>query len=190
MRKNFGKKNWIMPQPVLIVTSFDIDGTPNAMNAAWGGMYDEYKAIICLSTDHKTTENINASREFVLNFPSSEYVNEADYFGIISGHEIKNKFEKTPRLSISKGENVNAPIINEFPLALECKVLSMKEVDEGTTIIIAEIVNASVDKNILDFNGKIDSDKLDFICYDSINHKYRKIANEIADAFVCGLNIK
>lgn len=189
MRKDFGKKNWLVPQPVLIITTYDEKGIPNAMNAAWGGIYDEYKVMICLATDHKTTSNINLTKEFVLNFPTSKYVNEADYFGIISGNEIPNKIEKT-KLTLSKSNFVNAPIINEFPLALDCKVITIEEVDEGTTIVIASIVNASVDTSILDYNGKVDDDKMDFICYDPINHKYRKIGKEIADAFISGLNIK
>ena len=189
MRKDFGKTNWLVPQPVLIVTSYDDKNTPNAMNAAWGGMYDEHQIIICLATDHKTTSNILLNKEFAVCFPTSKHVVEADYFGIVSGNEIENKFEKTT-LTTAKASVVNAPIINEFPLALECKVLTTEEVCEGTTIVIAEVVNTSVDSSILDYNQKPDPDKFDFICYDPMNHKYRKISNDIADAFICGLGLK
>ena len=190
MRANFGKKNWLIPQPVLIITSYDKNNVPNAMNAAWGGMYDEYKVIICLSTEHKTTKNINFTKEFAINFPTSDYIVEADYFGICSGNEVKNKFEKTTRLSISKSEFVNAPIIKEFPLSLECKAIKIEEIDKDTTIIIGDIVNTSVDKKCLDINGNYSEDNFDFICYDPISHKYRKISDSIDFAFISGLKLK
>ena len=189
MRKDFGKTNWLVPQPVLILTTYDENGVPNAMNAAWGGIYDEHQVMVCLATDHKTTANIALNKEFAICFPTSKHVNEADYFGIVSGNEVKNKFDGL-NLSISKSNFINAPIINEFPIALECKILSLKEVCEGTTIVIAEVINTSVDKSILDPNLKVDSDKFDFICYDPINHKYRTVGKEIADAFIAGLSLK
>lgn len=189
MRKDFGRTNWLVPQPVLILTSYDENGIPNAMNAAWGGIYDEYKVMICLATDHKTTFNIKHTNEFAICFPTSKHVIEADYFGIVSGNEVSNKFDKVD-LTVSKAQFVNAPIINEFPLALECKCISIEEVDEGTTIVIAKVVNTSVDKSILGYDEKVDEEKLDFICYDPINHKYKRIGKEIADAFISGLNIK
>jgi flavin reductase (DIM6/NTAB) family NADH-FMN oxidoreductase RutF len=189
MRKEFGKTNWLVPQPVLIITTYNKDGTPNAMNAAWGGMYDEHQIMICLASDHKTTENILRDNEFAVCFPTSKYTAEADYFGIVSGNEVRNKFEKVD-LTTSKCTSVNAPYINEFPLTIECKVISCTEVCEGTTIVVASVVNTTVDKSILNYNGKPDTDKFDFICYDPMNHKYRTIGKEIADAFVCGLKIK
>ena len=189
MRKDFGKTNWLVPQPVMIVTSYDERGIPNAMNAAWGGIYDEHKVMICLATDHKTTMNLYHTNEFAICFPTSKHVVEADYVGIVSGNEVRNKFDKL-NLTITKSKLVNAPIIEEFPIALECRISSIQEVDVGTTIVIGDVLNTSVDKSMLDYSGKVDSEKFDFIAYDPINHKYRKIGKEIADAFICGLEIK
>lgn len=190
MRKNFGKKNWIVPQPVLIITTYDENGSANAMNAAWGGMYDEYKVMICLSTEHKTTQNILKSNEFVINFPSSKYAAEADYFGIETGNKVSDKIERAG-LTIEKSEFVNAPVIKEFPIALDCKCLSIQEVDEGTTIVIASIVNASIDEAILDENKKnIDDSKLDIISYDPIFHTYKRIGESVAKAFQSGVKFK
>ena len=121
MRKNFGKQTWFYPMPVLIVAAYDEKGNANAMNAAWGGIYDEKKVIVCLDESHKTTKNIKIKKAFTISFATAKYVKECDYLGIASGNTVANKIEKAG-CHVHKSAYVNAPIIEEYPLTLECKV--------------------------------------------------------------------
>ncbi len=184
MRKDFGCKTWILPQPVLIIGTFDKDGNPNAMNAAWGGMYDYDKVVIALSK-HKTTENLKVSKAFSLAFATKSTVEAADYIGIVSQNKEKDKIKKAG-LTFTKSNKVNAPLFDQFPLALECEVDSFNE-DEG--VLIGKIINASVDEKYIK-DGKIDTEALEIIAFDPINAKYRLVGKEVADAFKVGFNLK
>lgn len=184
MRKNFGKQTWLYPMHVFIVAAYDENGNPNAMNAAWGGVYDTNQVMICLSEDHKTTKNIKASKAFTISIANSKLVVEADYLGLASGNKVSNKLEKA-NLHTIKSEFVNAPIIEEFPMTLECNLIKFNE--DG--IVIGEIVNVSALDSILDSNGKIDPDKLEPITYDSVHHAYRKIGEKVGNAFSDGKKI-
>ena len=136
MRKNFGQQTWFYLMPVLIIAAYDENGNANAMNAAWGGIYDSKKVIICLDESHKTTKNIKIKKAFTISFATVKYVKECDYLGIVSGNEIVNKIEKAG-FSITKSSFVDAPIINELPMTLECNLIKFD--DNGN--IIGEIVN-------------------------------------------------
>ena len=185
MRKNFGAKSWLYPMPVLIIGTYDEGGVPNAMNAAWGGIYDTNQVIVCLSDDHKTTENIKKSGVFTLSFATAKTVIPCDYVGIVSANDVPNKFEKAGFHAI-KSEFVNAPIIKELPMSVECKLIKFNE--DG--ICIGEIVNVSCDEAILDENGKIDAKKLDPIIYDSVSHAYWNFGEKVGRAFSDGKKIK
>ena len=185
MRKNFGAKTWLYPMPVLIVGTYDKNGAPNAMNAAWGGVYDTNQVMVCLADDHKTTENIKSTGAFTVSFATSGTVVACDYVGIVSANDVPDKFEKAGFSSV-KSEFVNAPIINELPMTIECKLLKFNE--DG--ICIGEIVNVSAEENILDENGKIDAKKLDPIIYDSSAHAYWSFGEKVGKAFSDGKKIK
>ena len=182
MRKDFGKKTWMFPMPVLILGTYDKDGVPNAMNAAWGGVYDYNKVTVSLS-EHKTTENFMLKKAFTLSFATKKTVEASDYVGIVSGHKVPNKVEKAG-LHAFKARHVDAPLFEEYPLTLECVVESF---ENGT--LIGEIINVSADESILT-DGKIDPDKLEAIAFDPVNNKYLLVKGAIADAFKVGLNIK
>lgn len=154
MRKNFGTKSWFYPLPVLIVSTYDENGMPDAMNAAWGGLYDADKVVLCLSANHKTTSNIKAKKAFTVSFADASHVAEADYVGMVSANQVPDKLEKSG-LHTTKSEFVDAPIIEEFPLALECKLLKITE--DGN--IIGQIVNVSADEGILNDSGSLDMEK-------------------------------
>ncbi len=185
MRKNFGAKTWLYPMPVLIIGTYDENGIPNAMNAAWGGIYDTNQVMVCLSDDHKTTDNIKKNGAFTLSFATANTVVPCDYVGIVSANDIPNKLEKAEFTTV-KSEFVNAPIINELPMTVECKLLKFNE--DG--ICIGEIVNVSADEIILDENGKVDAKKLDPIIYDSVTHAYWNFGNKVGQAFSDGKKIK
>ena len=185
MRKNFEQKTWLYPMPVLIVGTYDENGIPNAMNAAWGGIYDTNLVMVCLADDHKTTENIKKTEAFTLSFATSNTVAQCDYVGIVSANDVPNKFEKAGFHAI-KSEFVNAPIIEELKMSVECKLLKFNE--DG--ICIGEIVNVSADISVLDSNGKIDAKKLDPIIYDSAQHIYWNFGKKVGTAFSDGKKIQ
>ncbi len=185
MRKNFGAKTWLYPMPVLIVGSYDENGTPNAMNAAWGGIYDTNLVMVCLADEHKTTENIKRNGAFTLSFATVKTVIPSDYVGIVSANDTPDKFERAGFHAV-KSELVNAPIIEELPMTVECRLLKFNE--DG--ICIGEIVNVSADDSVLDESGKIDAKKLDPIIYDSVSHAYWSFGDKVGQAFSDGKKIK
>ncbi len=181
MRKNFGVKNWLYPMPVLIVGTYDENGTPNAMNAAWGGIYDTNQVMVCLADDHKTTENIKKNKAFTVSFATAETVVACDYVGIVSANDVPDKMEKA-NLHTVKSEFVYAPLIKELPVAVECKLLKFNE--DG--ICIGEIVNVSADEEVLDKEGKIDAKKVNPIIYDGVTHSYWSFGEKVGKAFSDG----
>ena len=170
--------------PVLIVGSYDENGMPNAMNTAWGGIYDTDQVMLCLAHEHKTTENIKKTGAFTVSFATVNTVAPCDYVGIVSANDEPRKFEKAGFHS-TKSEFVNAPIIDELPLTLECKLLKFNE--DG--ICVGEIINASADESLLDANGKIDVKKLDPIIYDGVTHAYWNFGEIVGQAFSDGKKI-
>ena len=185
MRKNFGKQSWMYPLPVLIIGTYNEDGTANAMNAAWGGIYDTNQVFICLSAGHKTTANIKSRQAFTVSFADAAHVKEADYVGIVSGNKEPSKLEKAGLHPI-KGEFVDAPLIEEFPMALECKLIKITE--DGD--IIGEIINVSADEKILDENGKISPALLQPITFDPVNNTYLTLGEKVGNAFSDGAELK
>ena len=185
MRKNFGPKTWLYPMPVLIIGTYDQNGNPNAMNAAWGGIYDTNQVMVCLADDHKTTDNIKKTEAFTVSFATAETVAACDYVGIVSANDLPDKFARAGFHAV-KSEFVNAPIIEELPMTVECRLLKFNE--DG--ICIGEIVNVSADESVLDENGKIDAKLLDPIIYDSVTHAYWSFGEKVGRAFSDGTKIK
>ena len=185
MRKNFGQKTWLFPCPVLIVGTYDEKGTPDAMNAAWGGIYDTNQVMLCLSDDHKTAKNIMLNKAFTVSFADAAHVVEADYVGIVSANKVPDKLARAG-LHTVKSEFVNAPIVTEFAIALECKLNHVNE--DG--IIVGDIVNVSADESVLDGNGNLDIGKAGIITYNSAAHDYRVLGAKVGNAFADGKKIK
>lgn len=185
MRKNFGAKPWFYPLPVLMIGTYDEDGTPDAMNAAWGGLYDADKIVLCLSEGHKTTMNIKMKGAFTVSFADAVHVMEADYVGMESANQVKDKLAKAG-LHTLKSEYVDAPIIDEFPLTLECRLLKMTE--DGN--IIGQIVNVSADERIIGEDGKIDASLLQAISFDPVHNVYLKLGEKVGNAFQDGAKLK
>lgn len=187
MRKDLGNKTVIYPMPVLIIGSYDEDANPNAMNAAWGGIYDYHQVTVSLGA-HVSTDNIRKSKAFTISFATVETVKEADYVGLISQAKQKDKLTKAG-LHPFKSEKVNAPLFKEFPLTLECELVSLDgNLGEGGTLV-GNIINVSADESILT-NGKVDLNKFHPITFDGLNNKYIALGEEVADAFKIGLSLK
>lgn len=186
MKKNLGAKDIIFPAPVLIVGTYNEDGTPNAMNVAWGGLCSSNPPAVAISIrgERKTYKNILVKKEFTVNIANEDVMAEADYFGLVSGNKV-NKFDGV-KMKAVKAENVDAPYIEEFPVALECKVLSITEVGKHFHII-GEIVNIIADEKVLDEKGNIDITKLKAIGYDPAGNHYVAASQIVGKAFSAGI---
>lgn len=185
MRKNFGAKPYTYPQPMLIIAAYD-ENTPDAMNAAWGGISDDTQISMCLSAGHKTVKNIQARKAFTVSMADAAHVVACDYVGIVSGNKVPDKFEKAG-FHATKSEFVDAPLIDELPMTLECTLVSY---DPETCRLVGEIVNVSADERILDENGNIDPAKLEPITFDPVNNAYLKLGEKVGNAFKDGMQLK
>ena len=186
MRKNIGAKTALYPMPVLIIGTYDEHGIPNAMNAAWGGISEEQEISICIDSVHKTAENLIARKAFTVSMATAQYMAACDYVGIVSGNKEPDKFAKAG-FHATKSEFVDAPLIDELPMALECKLISY---DPNTCRLVGEIVNVCVDESVLGENGKVDVQKLAPITYDPMNHHYLVLGEKVGQAFHDGLELK
>ena len=185
MRKNFGSNSWLYPMPVLIIATYDEQERPNAMNAAWGGIFTDEMIGICLSERHKTTQNILSTQAFTVSMATAEQVVACDYVGLESGNRVPDKFAKAG-FHATRSEFVNAPLIDELPMALECELVSY---DKESCHLVGKIVNITADESVLT-EGKIDPSKLRPITFDPINHAYLELGAKVNDAFSCGKQLK
>lgn len=185
MKKDFGAKTWMYPLPVLIIGTYDEDGNPDAMNAAWGGIYDANQVVLCLSADHKTTKNIKAKGAFTVSFADERHVAACDYLGIVSANKEPKKLQKAG-FTVTKSAHVDAPVINELPMALECRLVKWSE--DGN--VIGEIVNVSADTSVLGENGLPDPAKLRPISFDPVNNGYLVLGERVGSAFSDGAAIE
>ena len=186
--KSFKSTAWLLPQPVLIIGTYDQNGTANAMNAAWGGQWDIKDSIMALGS-HQTTDNLALNPGFTVTFATAETMVASDYVGIVSGRNSLDKMEKAG-WTIEKAPNVNAPLFKEFPMTLECRV--KQKIDESETgyYLIAEIVNILCDEKYLAEDGKPDVEKMQLITFDPVHHTYIQLGKTIGKAFAEGKKIK
>ena len=182
MRKNFGAKPYTYPQPVFILASYGEDGTPDAMNAAWGGISGGSEVTMCISSRHKSTENILKKKAFTISMADAAHVKECDYVGLASANDTPDKLAKAG-FTVSKAEFVDAPVINELAVCVECKLVSY---DEKIGHMVGEIVNVSVDESALTPDGEVDVAKVEPISFDPFNNKYVKVTEIVGNAFSDG----
>lgn len=185
MRKDFGVKTWMYPLPVLIVGSYDGEGNANAMNAAWGGIYDTNQVVLCLSAGHKTTKNIKERGAFTVSFADAAHVEAADYVGLASANDVSDKMKKAG-FTTQKSSFVDAPVICELPMTLECTLIKVSE--DGN--IIGQIVNVSADESILGEDGNVDVEKLKPIAFDPVHNAYHVLGEKVGNAFSDGNALK
>ena len=179
-RKNFGPNHALVttPQPCVMIATWDKDHNPDVMMAAWAGQYDAKQIVISLSK-HKTTENLELTGAFTVSFADVNTVAESDYFGLVSGSKVPDKVARAG-FTVTPSPNVDAPIINEYPLTLECKVVSWKG-----GVLVGEVINQSADERILT-DGKIDLEKLQPIVFDAAGMCYRAIGGVVGGAWDAG----
>lgn len=186
--KSFGQKSWMLPQPVLIIGTYNSDGTPNAMNAAWGGQWDAKEIVISMGA-HATTENLARCNDFTVAFATKDTMVASDFVGIVSAKNDPEKMQKTD-WTATKADNVNAPVFTNFPMTLECRILRKIDESEEGYYIVAEIINILVNEEYLAEDGKPDVEKMQLITYDPVHHGYISLGKRIGNAFSDGKQLK
>lgn len=188
MKKSLGVKTVVTPLPVLIIGTYDENGVPNAMNVAWGGQCGSKHVALNLGT-HKTTENMELKKAFTCAFATKKEVAAADYVGIVSGNKEPDKIKKAG-WTATRGEKVDAPVFDQLPLTLECKIIEMEKTSLGELRVVGEVVNTIADDSILNAEGKVDMDKLQPLAFDSAQNLYRVIGEEVGGAWRSGKQLK
>ncbi len=173
--------------PVLMVATYNEDGNVNVMNAAWGTMQERDHVVLNLTETHKTVKNIKARGAFTVSIADAAHIVEADYFGVESGNRVSNKFENSG-LTASKSESVAAPVINEFPICLECEFVEYQNGEYGCGVI-GKVVNVTADENVM-IGDKIDMSLVNAIAFDPYTHGYYKVTERVGEAFKDGLKLK
>lgn len=187
MRRNIKTTEAIFPMPVLMIATYNEDGTIDVMNAAWGMMLDRTHVILNLTETHKTVKNIKERGAFTVSIADIDHVVEADYFGMVSGNNTPNKFENSGLTAI-KSENVDAPIINEFPLCMECEFIEYQD-DEYGCGVVGKVVNVTADEKVMK-GDQVDISLVNAIAFDPYTHGYYKVTERVGNAFKDGLQLK
>ena len=173
MKKDLGVKPYLFPMPVLMIATYGDDGTVDVMNMAWGGICAENMVSLNIDTDHKTAKNIKKRGAFTLSIADVPHIQAADFFGIASGNKMEDKFARSG-LTAVKSEKIDAPVVQEFPLTLECKVVEDKMEVYGHHVL-GEIVGVLADESVLDETGKVDASKLNAFVFDQFRSGYYAI---------------
>lgn len=187
MKKDIQTTEAIFPMPVLMIATYNDDGSVNVMNAAWGTMVDRDIVALNLTETHKTVQNIKKRKAFTVSIADADHVVQADYFGVVSGNKTADKLAKTG-MTATKSSRVDAPIINEFPICLECSFIEYQDSAYGLGVI-GKVVNVSAEESVLQ-NGKVDISRVNAIAFDPYTHGYYKVAERVGDAFKDGLTLK
>lgn len=186
--KSFKPNAWLLPQPVLIIGTYNADGTPNAMNAAWGGQWGKTQIIISMGR-HATTENLSISPDFTVGFATTDTVVASDFVGIVSAKNDPQKMAKTGWVNIPS-KHVNAPVFIDFPMTLECRMVQKYEEVEGGYCLVADIVNILCDEQYLATDGKPDIEKMRLITFDPVHMGYIELGHRVGNAFADGKKLK
>ena len=186
--KSYNPKPWMLPQTVLIIGTYDNEGRPNAMNAAWSGQWDAKEIMISMGI-HATTDNLNRNGEFTIAFATAETMLAADYVGIVSAKKEPDKIKKTG-WNVVKASHVNAPVFTDFPMTMECRIKEKIGESASGYYIIGEIVNILVDEKYIAADGQPDVEKMHLITFDPIHHGYIQLGTKVGNAFADGNKLK
>lgn len=187
MRTKLKITEGIFPMPVLMVATYNEDGSVNVMNAAWGTMQARDTVALSLTESHKTVKNIKERGAFTISIATAAHITEADYFGVESGNRVTDKFARSG-LTASRAEMVDAPVINEFPICLECQFIEYQDGEYGCGVI-GKVVNVTADESVV-INGKVDISLVNAIAFDPYTHGYYKVTERVGEAFSDGLKLK
>lgn len=173
----------MFPMPVLMIATYNEDNTVNVMNMAWGGICAKNMVALNIDEGHKTAQNIKERLAFTLSIADTQHVKEADFFGIVSGNKMADKFERSG-LHAVKSNKVDAPVIEEFPLTLECRVVDIQACDGFR--VVGEIINTLADEKVIGENGKVDPLRLNALVFDTFQGGYYAIGQKIGQAWSSG----
>ena len=187
MRKNIKTTDALFPMPVLMIATYNEDGSVDVMNAAWGMMIDRDVVALNLTETHKTVKNIKARGAFTVSIADAKHVKEADYFGVVSGNNTPNKFENSG-LTATKSEVVDAPIVNEFPICMECEFIEYQDNEYGCGVV-GKVVNVTADEVIMK-DDNVDISLVDAIAFDPYTHGYYRVGERVGNAFKDGFELK
>ena len=187
MFKNFEVKPYLFPMPTYMIGTYNEDDSVDVMMMAWGGICAEDMVALNLEAEHKTVTNLETRKAFTLAVPGTDTLRESDFFGIATSNKMVDKFERSGLHAI-KSENVDAPIITEYPLTLECEVVEMQTQPYGLRVL-GKIVNVIADEKVLDENGKIDAGKLHAFAFDQMQNGYYAIGEKIGQAWHSGADL-
>ena len=181
MKKEIKQNSAILPMPVILIATYNEDGTVDVMNAAWGCAYDTKQVLLNISETHQTTRNIRRTGAFTVTFGTADHVEESDYVGLVSASRVKDKFARTG-LKAHKSDLIDAPILDDFPICLECKPLPYN----GEYGVLGDVIRLSVDEEFIDDKGNVDLEKMKILAFDPINHNYHIIGKKVGQAFSAG----
>lgn len=184
MRKDLGVMPAVCPMPVLMVAAYDENGVVNVMNAAWGMTCAPDKIALFIDSTHKTTQNIMLTKAFTVSIADVQAMDEADFFGIATGNKMPDKFAVSG-FHAQKSALVNAPVIDEFPLCMECELAEIIETD-NVYAVIGRLVNVNADEKVLDANGKVDPVKLNALIFDQFQSGYYAFGEKKGQAWNAG----
>ena len=187
MKKDLGVKPYLFPMPVLMISTYNEDGTVDVMNMAWGGICAQNMVSLNIDEDHKTSENIKKHGAFTLSIADVAHIEAADFFGIASGNKMPDKFQRSG-LTAVRSEKVDAPIVEEFPLTLECRVVEAKNEVYGFHVL-GEIVGVLAEESVLDEKGKVDPTKLGAFVFDQFQSGYYAIGEKVGQAWNAGVGL-
>lgn len=187
MKKDLGVNPYLFPMPVLMISTYGEDDIVDVMNMAWGGICSRNMVALNISENHKTAKNIRQRGAFTISVADIAHIKEADFFGIASGNTMSGKFERSG-LHAVKSNKVDAPVIEEFPLTLECRVAEIQHDNYGFRVI-GEILNTLADEKVLDPNGKVDPVKLNAFVFDQFQNGYYAIGDKVGQAWSSGADL-
>lgn len=187
MKKDLGVVQAVFPMPVLMVAAYDENGKVNVMNAAWGMICNTDRIALFIDEGHKTTQNLLKTKAFTVSIADKDHMDVADFFGIATGNKMSDKFERTGYTAV-KSSHVNAPIINEFPVIMECELAEVSET-ESFYCIVGKIVNTAAEEKVLSENGKVDPSKLNALIFDQFQHGYYVAGEKAGQAWNAGAHL-
>ena len=187
MLKDLGVKPYTFPMPVLMIATYGEDGKVDVMNMAWGGVCAENMVALNIDEDHKTSANIKARGAFTLSIADIPHIEAADFFGIATGNKMEDKFERSGLHAVKSGR-VDAPVVEEFPLTLECKVVECQHTAYGFRVL-GEIVNVLADEKVLDEKGKVIPEKLNAFVFDQCRSGYYAVGEKVGQAWHSGADL-
>ncbi len=184
MKKNLPVQPALFPMPTLMIGTYNPDDSVDVMMMAWGGICDTDMVALNLASDHKTVANLKQRKAFTLAVPGTDTLAASDYLGIVSGNEVPDKFEKSG-LHAERSQKVDAPVITEYPMTLECEVVEFQDQPYGLRVL-GRIVNVLADESALNEEGRIDAEKLHAFAFDPYNNGYYALGEKVGTAWNAG----